>query len=142
MPAEPPTSPDEAERAAPSRRLPLPARLVALYLLLHPLAEALAWRSGQAFLNLLPDQRRGWIIYGLAAPFTGWLVWRGHRRARFALYIFMTLEAWRSFGGQSFHLARPWSLAAAVLIVLLFQLPALQRAYPSIERDRYKRLFR
>ena len=139
MPAESsPRSPAAPRASQP----PLAARLVAFYLLLHPIFEALAVWSGQRMLNLQADQRRGWIIYGLAAPFVGWLVWRCHPRARFALYIFMTLEAWRAFDQSPWTLARPLALAIAIAIVLIFQAPAMRRAYPSIERDRYKRLFR
>ncbi|MBI3090931.1 MAG: hypothetical protein HYY96_09715 [Candidatus Tectomicrobia bacterium] len=146
MPDTPPSSPTNLRAGGPPQaagpaQVPLPGRLVGLYLLAHPVLKVLVLWSGRSFLNLQPARGRGWIIYGLAAPLVGWLVWRRHPRARFALYVFMTLEAWRAFDRATFALERPLALAMAAAILLLFQMPALLRAYPAIERDRYRRIF-
>ena len=146
MPDTPPSSPsnppsDGAPEAGGPVEVPIVARLVGLYLLAHPVLKVLVLWSGRSFLNLQPARGRGWIIYGLAAPLVGWLVWRRHPRARFALYVLMTLEVWRAFDRATFALERPLALAMAAAILLLFQMPALRRAYPAIERDRYRRIF-
>ena len=76
------------------------------------------------------DVGTGWravIVYGLAAPFVGVLVLLAARRARFAAYVFLTMEILRSALSER-YLAL--GLAAAVLLYL--QTPRMRARYPKL----------
>src|SRR5260370_41859928 len=74
---------------------------LALWLLSAPALQALAL-GGLSVLNFAPGHVWNYLAYGLAAPWVGILLWRRHLRARFAAYVFLTLEA-----GRGLHL-RHW----------------------------------
>ncbi|MBI4636594.1 MAG: hypothetical protein HY727_09640 [Candidatus Rokubacteria bacterium] len=80
-----------------------------------------------------------WWISGLAAPVIALLLWRRHRRARFAAYVFLSVVGLRAL------LRGPWEdiVFATVLIALLQTGPARQewpRLRPgSTARDRGSR---
>lgn len=88
--------------------------------------------------NFAPDRPWNYLAYGLAAPYVAWLVWHRRARARFAAYVFLTHETVRGF-----HFHRHDAVAAAMLWVLLLQLPAARRWMPSLHpsemRERWRR---
>ena len=70
---------------------------------------------------------RGRWLHGLAAPLVAWLLFRRHRRARFAAYVFLTAVFARSV------LTQDWLVASgAVGLGALLQLPAATREWPRI----------
>lgn len=110
---------------------------LAAWLALAPLLQALSL-AGLRVANFAPDRHWNYVAYGLVAPYVAWLVWRRHRRARFAAYVFLTHEALR---GVHFH--RRDAVAVAALWVLLLQLPAARHWLPSLRpaemRARWRR---
>jgi hypothetical protein len=71
----------------------------------------------------------GWWPSALAAPIVAWLLWRRHRRARFAAYVFFSMV--RAIVTAS------WPLTAFALGALgALQLPAARRAWPRLTRGR------
>jgi hypothetical protein len=78
------------------------------------------------------------IIYVIVAPLIGLLLLFRHRRARFAAYVFLTMDIVRS------AVSGAWPFLALDLAVLLFlQTPMMRRVYPRIDaaqvRDRWRR---
>jgi hypothetical protein len=66
-------------------------------------------------------------LSGLAAPVVAWLLWRRHARARFSVYVLLTVIGVRAL------VAGPWWLAAfATAAILLLQAPAARRAWPRL----------
>jgi hypothetical protein len=124
---------DDRERA----RRPSVIVALAAWLALAPLLQALSL-AGLRLANFAPDRPWNYVAYGLVAPYVAWLVWRRHRRARFAAYVFLTHEALR---GVHFH--RRDAVAIAALWVLLLQLPAARHWMPSLRpaemRARWRR---
>jgi hypothetical protein len=122
--------PDDARR---------PAVVVALaaWLALAPVLQALSL-AGLRVGNFASERPWNYLVYGLAAPYVAWLVWRRRPRARFAAYVFFTHEAVR---GLHFH--RRDAVVLAALWVLLLQLPAARRWMPSLRpaemRERWRR---
>ena len=120
-----------------SARRPSVIVALAAWLALAPLLQALSL-AGLRLANFAPDRPWNYVAYGLVAPYVAWLVWRRHRRARFAAYVFLTHEALR---GVHFH--RRDAVAIAALWVLLLQLPAARHWMPSLRpaemRARWRR---
>jgi hypothetical protein len=109
------------EPASRARRVDL-AALLALAVSLHFLA---------APLRLLGEPSVGArliLIYAVAAPAVGALLALRHRRARFAAYVFLTMDIVRS-GVRG---AWPF-LVADLAVILILQLPAMRRIYPRID---------
>src|SRR5512134_3860668 len=74
---------------------------------------------------------RGWWLSALAAPIVAWLLWRRHRRARFAAYIFFSVLTARAV------LIGSWAVALFALAALaLLQLPAARRTWPRLTPGR------
>ena len=70
---------------------------------------------------------RGWWPSAVGAPIVAWLLWRCHRRARFAAYIFFSVMIARAL------LTSAWCLALFALVMIgALQLPAAQRAWPRL----------
>jgi hypothetical protein len=71
------------------------------------------------------------IIYVLVAPIVGLLLLLRHRRARFASYIFLTMDVVRT------AVRGVWPFLVADLLILLFlQTPLMRRVYPRIDSAR------
>jgi hypothetical protein len=70
---------------------------------------------------------RGAWLSAAAAALVAWLLWRRHRRARFAAYVFLTAVAVRGV------LAARWpALAFAAAAVLALQTPPAVVAWPRV----------
>jgi hypothetical protein len=70
---------------------------------------------------------KGWWPSAIIAPVMTWLLWRRHRRARFAAYIFFSVMTLRAL------LTASWPLAAFALAAIgALQLPAAHRAWPRL----------
>jgi hypothetical protein len=68
-----------------------------------------------------------WWPSALAAPVLAWLLWRRHRRARFAAYVFFSVMTVRAV------LTASWPLAVFALgAIAALQLPAAHRAWPRL----------
>jgi hypothetical protein len=121
------------------RRRPRVVTGLALWLLAAPALQALAL-AGRPVLNFASGHVWNYLAYGLAAPWVGILLWRRHPRARFAAYVFLTLEAWR--GLRLRHWDAVW---LALAWIALLQLPSARRYAPSVRpaavRARLVRLF-
>lgn len=102
--------------------------LISAWLILGPALLVLAHLRGEPLLNYGPLDWRSIAIYGVASPLVGILFWRRHPRARFAIYIFLTMELVRSIvrGGAV-------GVAVAVAVVLYMQTPPMRRLYPRID---------
>ncbi len=71
------------------------------------------------------------IIYVLVAPIVGLLLLLRHRRARFAAYVFLTMDVVRT------AVRGVWPFLVADLVILLvLQLPLMRRVYPRIDSAR------
>jgi len=120
--------------------LPLGALLICVYLFLNPLVQLYAYYFNIDLLNFGAPLWKNFIIYGLAAPFVGYLLWIKHERARFAIYIFLTLEITRAIKGRHFDL-----LALSTAIIVYLQTGEARRIYPSLKptevTGRMKRTF-
>jgi hypothetical protein len=69
----------------------------------------------------------GWWLSAVFAPPVAWLLWRRHRRARFAAYVFLSVVAARAL------VATSWPLAILALAAIgALQLPAARRAWPRL----------
>ena len=123
---------------APLRR-PGVVTSLALWLLAAPALQALAL-GGLSVLNFSPGHVWNYLAYGLAAPWVGILLWRRHPRARFAAYVFLTLET-----GRGVHLRHWDAVWFALAWIALLQLPSARRYAPSVRpaevRARLGRLF-
>jgi hypothetical protein len=123
--------------AKPTESRPGVIVALAAWFALMPVVQGLSL-AGLRVGNFAPDRPWNYLAYGLAAPYVAWLVWRRRPRARFAAYVFLTHETVR---GLHFH--RRDAVAAAMLWVLLLQLPAARRWMPSLRptemRDRWRR---
>lgn len=123
-----------------SQSRPWIIRIIGGYLLLAPLLQVLAAATSQGLANFGTQRAANWPIYGLAAPFVGFLLWKGHPRARFAAYVYLTLETFRGIRGirlEAYPLA--WraphlhGLLLAILFVLALQIPSARRYCPSLK---------
>jgi hypothetical protein len=105
------------------------------------LQAALALASvalGYPFLNYQPPYWRTLLIYGCGAPYLGYLCWRQAPRARFAVYVFLSVDLVRASRGGHWG-----SLLITLACLIAVQLPVFRAAYPSIHpRDVGMRLRR
>jgi hypothetical protein len=83
---------------------------------------------GQPFLNYQPPYWRTLLIYGCGAPYLGYLCWRQAPRARFAVYVFLSVDLVRASPGGHWG-----SLLITLALIIGMQLPAFRAAYPSIQ---------
>ena len=119
-------------------RRPLAVTLPAAFLLAAPLLQLGAVCLGVTFLGFGEPKPRAHMIYGIAAPVVGWLLWRMHPRARFAFYIFASCELIRFWLSGRVHWEVP--LLYAGLIALLYTAPA-RAVLPLIQATGRPRAF-
>jgi radical SAM protein with 4Fe4S-binding SPASM domain len=111
-----------------TRRFPgVDIALIAAYFLSGPVLLAAAHLWGVEFLNYGALGWRAVLIYGVGAPFVGYLLLSRSPRARFAAYVFLTLDIFRSLSAAHFL---PVALDGAVLLYL--QTGSMRRAYPPL----------
>ena len=100
------------------RFAPLDATLLAAYFLLAPL-HLLAFPA----LSLRPT-----LIYGLVAPSVGILLLLRYPRARFAAYVFLSMDSLRWIAAGNLY-----ALAGDIAILVYLQLPRMRRVFPGID---------
>ena len=106
------------------------------------LERAVALALGGVFLcaplrllvGAAPSGIAGVLALALAAPLVGLLLATRHRRARFAAYVFLTVDAIRCARAGAW----PW-LTLDVALVLVLQAPLLRRVFPPIDPARFRR---
>jgi hypothetical protein len=82
---------------------------------------------GLPWLTYQPPYWRTLLIYGCGAAYVGYLCWRQSPRARFAAYVFLTVDIIRAVRGSH------WGTVVIDLVVLsVMQLPSVRATYPSI----------
>jgi len=99
------------------------------------------------FFNFGDARFRAHLIYGIAAPVVGWMLWRMRHRARFAFYIFVSCELirfWRHglvhwevpllYGGLIGWLYTPAARAALPIIRATDRLTVYARLWPLRKR--------
>lgn len=106
---------------------PPEAVLICLYFFLSAFLQLYAYLKGIKILNFGSSSLRNFIIYCGFSPLAGYLLWVKSGRARFAAYIFLTMEIVRSV--QEGH-ALPLSIAA--LAILALQTKRMRKIYPSM----------
>jgi len=109
---------------------PLAVTIPAAHLLAAPLLQLSAVYLGVTFLGFGEPRLRAHLIYGIAAPVVGWLLWRMRPRARFAFYIFPSCELIRFWLHGRVHWEVP--LLYTSLIAWLYT-PAARAALPLIK---------
>ena len=88
---------------------------------------------GLPWLTYQPPYWRTLLIYGCGATYIGYLCWRQSPRARFAAYVFLSVDIVRAVRGSH------WLTVVIDLVVLsILQLPSVRAVYPSI-RPRERR---
>jgi len=105
-----------------SVKRPLAVTIPAALLLAAPLLQLGAVYLGVTFLGFGEPRLRAHLIYGVAAPVVGWLLWKMRPRARFAFYIFASCELIRFWLNGLVHWETP--LLYTGLIAWLYTAPA------------------
>ena len=108
---------------------PWAVTIPAALLFAAPLLQIASVHVGVSFLNFGEAGLRAYLIYGIAAPVVGWMLWRMWPRARFAFYIFAFSELIRFRRHGLLHWEVP--LLYAGLIAWLYT-PAARAALPII----------
>ncbi len=114
-----------------SKNLPLGAIGIILYLLTAPIVEIYCLTTGSAVLNFGSRGWRGIYIYGIVAPLVGYLLWTGHGRARFSLYVFLTIDAFRAI-----RIFSPEALVLNIFIIGYMQTTKMKDIYPKINKEK------
>lgn len=91
------------------------AGLVAAYFLAMPVLQAVSFLTGTEFLNYGAQSWRHFVIYGVAAPWVGYLCLVRSPRARLAAYIFLSVDIFRSLAAAHFL---PAALDGGLLLYL------------------------
>jgi hypothetical protein len=79
------------------------------------------------FLTYQPPYWRLLLINGCGGSYVSYICWRQSPRARFAAYIFLTVDVVRATRGGHW-----WTVAIDLAVIGIMQLPAFRAAYPSI----------
>ena len=113
-----------------SVKRPLAVTIPAALLFAAPLLQLGAVYLGVRFLGFGEPGLRAHLIYGIAAPVVGWLLWRMRPRARFAFYVFASCELVRFWLHGRVHWEVP--LLYTSLIAWLYT-PSARAALPLIK---------
>jgi hypothetical protein len=114
-------------------RAPVVYGLTAFFGLRGVLASV-SFALGLPWLTYQPPYWRTLLIYGCGAAYIGYLCWRQSPRARFAAYVFLTVDIIRA--GRGNH----WGTVVIDLVVLsILQLPWVRAVYPSIRPRQLRR---
>jgi hypothetical protein len=86
-----------------------------------------SFAMGLPWLTYQPPYWRTLLIYGCGAAYIGYLCWRQSPRARFAVYVFLSVDIVRAARGSH------WLTLVIDLVMLsLMQLPSVRAVYPSL----------
>ena len=121
--------PAAADRVPVSR--PAGLWLLTIALLAAPIVHLVALWLDRQWLNFGSPRAWDGFVYLLIAPLVGTLMLRGHERARFSVYVFLSCEILRALRIRSLPLGL-LSLGA----ILYLQLPAPRRFHPSVDPRR------
>lgn len=83
---------------------------------------------GRPFLTYQPPYWRTLLIYGGGSAYIAYLCWRRSPRARFAAYIFLTVDVVRAVRGNHW-----WTLVIDLALIAIMQMRAFREVYPSIQ---------
>jgi hypothetical protein len=86
---------------------------------------------GLPFLTYQPPYWRALLIYGCGAGYIAYLCWRQSPRARFAAYIFLSVDVLRAIRGNHW-----WTVLIDVAVIIAMQTPAFRAVYPPIRPGR------
>jgi len=101
--------------------------LIVLYFLSGPALLALSELFGITVAGRGPLSVRTAIIYGLASPVIGVLAARRHPRARFAIYVFSTMEILRCLRGP-----HPLTVLVPIALLVYLQTPWMRAYFPRL----------
>lgn len=106
--------------------------LIAVYVLtaffgLQVVLAASSFISGRAFFTYQPPYWRTLLMYGGGGAYVAYLCWRRSPRARFAAYIFLTVDVIRAVRGHHW-----WTLIIDLALIAIMQMRAFRQVYPSI----------
>ena len=88
---------------------------------------------GLPWLTYQPPYWRTLLIYGCGTAYIGALCWQQSPRARFASYVFLTVDIVRAVRGNH------WLTVVIDLVVLsIMQLPSMRAVYPSIRPHEHR----
>ena len=110
----------------------------AVYLLtaffgLQVVLSSASFLLGLPWLTYQPPYWRTLLIYACGAAYIGVLCWREAPRARFAAYVFLSVDIVRAVRGSH------WVTVVIDLVVLsLMQLPSVRAVYPSIRPHQWR----
>lgn len=104
---------------------------ISLFLLSAPAVEVYCLATGSVILNFGSRGLRGLYIYGIAAPLVGFLLLKGHDRARFSLYVFLSIDALRAI-----RIFSPAALILDLSLIGYMQTPRMRNVYPKLEREK------
>jgi hypothetical protein len=94
---------------------------------LQVLLASISFALGLPFLTYQPPYWRTLLIYGCGAAYIGYLCGRQSPRARFAAYVFLTVDVIRAIRGQHW-----WVVLIDLTMIIVMQMPAFRAAYPPI----------
>jgi hypothetical protein len=86
---------------------------------------------GLPFLTYQPPYWRTLLIYGGGAAYIAYLCWRRSPRARFAAYIFLSVDVLRAVRGSHW-----WTVLIDVAVIIAMQTPAFRAVYPPVRPGR------
>lgn len=110
-----------------SEKRPPEAVLICIYFFLGAFLQLYTYFVGIEILNYGSHHLRAFIIYCGFSPLAGYLLWVRSRRARFAAYVFLTMEIVRSLRG-----GRVVPLLIAASAILGLQTWRMRKIYPSM----------
>jgi hypothetical protein len=94
---------------------------------LQVIGASMSLALGRPWLNFQPPYWRTLLIYGGGASYVGYLCWRRSPRARFATYIFLTVDLIRALRHGQW-----WLVPLDLVAIMVMQTPAFRATFPSI----------
>jgi hypothetical protein len=112
-----------------ARERPVAVAIPAAFLLAAPALQVAAARLQARVLNFGEPRLAAYLVYGVAAPLVGWLLWRLHPRARLGFYVFASCEVIRFWRGG----LAPWGVPVVYLaLIACLYTPGARTALPLI----------
>ncbi len=110
-----------------------PVLVLTAFFGLHVVGAIGSLALGTPFLVYQPPYWRMLLIYGGGAAYVGYLCWRRLPRARFAVYVFLTVDVIRAIRGQ-----HGWVILIDLALLMAMQLPVFRAVYPAIRPTSFK----